>query len=314
MDKYSLGEMAFLASLNDSQTLKKAVYINYFKEPRFLHNLYDDFIQRNSVEKIYPSVLKPIISKSDEIRDRNLLDFYKDIINEYRYFGVHIIPISCSEYPKGLTKISDPPLMLYVKGDPKSILKKSIAVVGTRKISPFGIEMTRKIVKECVDLGFVIVSGLALGTDTQAHKAAIAYGGETIAVLPSDVNHVVPTENQDLAKSIVGFGSLVSEITHFAKMHKGRYIERNRLTCALSDGVIVIETGETGGSIRQAEIAIKQGKPVYTIKTDSNDHRTELGYKKLVSLGATPVEGPDDLIKLLKNRVSGRTIPTLADF
>ena len=108
-------------------------------------------------------------------------------------------------------------------------IRPAVAVVGTRAISPAGARRARETVDLLVRLGYTIVSGLALGTDACAHSAAIDCGGETVAVLPGDVTVVVPGENRDLAARIASSGSLLGEITHLAGMHKGRFIERNRI-------------------------------------------------------------------------------------
>jgi DNA processing protein len=316
MAEDSIKEMAFLACLNDVQSLKKLEYAQYFHDKTFLHDLFIDIFERApNQKKVYADIIKPIIEKSEDIREKKLLEFYIDVIKEYQRNGVRILPYFDTDYPKKLTKISDPPLILYQKGKKESLSKPAVAVVGTRDISPGGVERVQEIVKTCVRLGYVIVSGLALGSDTYAHKTTIACGGETIAVLPRDLDHIIPTENQDLAENITRSGSLVSEVTHLAKMHKGRYIERNRITSALSDSVIVIETGESGGSIRQAETAFKHGKPVYSIRADQSNTRAVAGHKKLVSMGAIAIEFPEDLVIYIgKSHKSESGITTLADF
>jgi DNA processing protein len=114
-------------------------------------------------------------------------------------------------------------------------------------------------------------------------------------VLPGDIENVVPKVNRKLAKRIITSGALVSEITPVIKMHKGRYIERNRITSALSEAVVVVETKESGGSIRQAEIAFRQGKPVYAVKPEGKNIRAVVGFNKLTTMGATPIDSLYDL-------------------
>jgi DNA processing protein len=219
------------------------------------------------------------------------------------------------DYPLKLARIPDPPFMIYIKGRMESLSRPAVAIVGTRDISPDGAEKVQEIVGFFVQLGYTIVSGLALGTDACAHKAALDLGGETIAVLPGDIENVVPKENQELAERISKSGALISEITLLTKMHRGRYIERNRITSALSKAVIVIETGESGGSIRQAETAFKQGTPVYVVRPDNTNERAVAGFDKLVSEGATPINNLYDLsahFGKAQNTTSRMT--TLADF
>jgi len=316
MQNSTLEEIAFLACLNDIQSLKKFDYVQNFNSEAFLHELYFDIFNKNaSKNRLYEHSLKPLLEKSHNIEEKNLLEFYIEIIKEYQKKGIHIIPYYDEEYPQKLKKIYNPPFLLYLKGNTDSISKPAIGVVGTRNISSRGIDVIQDIVDICVKKGFVIVSGLALGSDTYAHKSTISSGGETVAVLPGDIDNIVPTENKDLAEKIVSSGALVSEITCLAKMHKGRYIERNRITSALSNGVIVIETGETGGSIRQAETAFKEGIPVYTIKAETGNSRTMAGYKKLISMGAKSIEFPDDIIPYItKGYKLSSKVTTLANF
>jgi DNA processing protein len=316
MADITIREMAFLSSLNDIQSLKRLEFAQYFHDKEFLHDLYSNIFEReqNRISNL-PDNLKPIIEKSENIRDRKLIDFYVDVIQDYQRKDIQIVPYFDRAFPKKLNKIADPPLMLYLKGIADCISKPTVAVVGTREISPTGVECTRDIVKTCVQQGFVIVSGLALGTDTISHKTAIESGGETIAVLPGDLDHVIPTENKELSERIIKSGVLVSEISPLVKMHKGRYIERNRITSALSDSVIVIETGESGGSVRQAETALKHGKPVYSLLTNQSNRKAAGGHKKLVSMGAIAIEYPDNFSNFIRKLQSPKFgIRTLSDF
>ncbi|MBA7476168.1 hypothetical protein ES707_11547 [subsurface metagenome] len=313
MDSLSIREIALLAALNDSQGLKRQGYAEYFRDPAFLRDLYADTFEPGAEPRqAYPD---PLVARAEEIRERGLLAFYIDALQGYRQKGVRILPVFDAGYPKRLAEIRDPPFVLYLVGREESLAKPAVAVVGTRTISRAGVRRAQEAVDLLVRLGYTIVSGLALGTDACAHTAAIDCGGETIAVLPGDVTVVIPGENRDLAGKIAGSGSLLGEITHLAGMHKGRFVERNRITSGLSDGVVVIETGRTGGSVRQAATAFRQGRPVYVLEPDGSDAKAVTGYQHLVSAGAIPVESPGDLPRhfgRMQHRVPGVT--TLADF
>jgi len=316
MGNLSIRELAFLAALNDSHALKRQGYAGYFRDPVFLHNLYIDIFESGADTRgVYPDHIRPLIARAEDIRKSDHLLFYIDTIRGYQQNGVRVLPVFDAGYPKKLAEILDPPFVLYQVGREESLGKPAVAVVGTRMISAEGVETVRETVEILVRLGYVVVSGLARGTDACAHTAAMDYGGETIAVLPGDVRAVVPRENRDLAGRVTSSGSLLGEITHLVRMHKGRFLERNRITSALSDGVVVIETGESGGSIQQAETAFRQGRPVYVMRPRDLSTKTVAGYRRLVSGGATPVESPEDLPQYLErgqHQVSGVT--TLADF
>ncbi|MCK9307413.1 MAG: DNA-processing protein DprA [Methanoculleus sp.] len=316
MANFSMQETALLACLNDSQSLKKKENIAHFHDPAFVHKLFTDtFVNHSNARMDYPEAILPVIEKAEVAWEKQLLDHYVDVIKRYRQKNIHILQVTDSEYPLKLAEIPDPPLMIYVRGRMESLSRPAVAIVGTRNISPDGAKNVQEIVGFFVQLGYTIVSGLALGTDTCAHRAALDLGGETIAVLPGDIENVVPKENQELAENISRSGSLVSEITPLTKMHKGRYIERNRITSALSRAVIVIETGESGGSIRQAETAFKQGAPVYVVRPDSTNERAVAGFDKLVLKGATPINNLHDLFTYFgKAQNTTSRMTTLADF
>ncbi|MDK2974647.1 MAG: processing protein [Methanofollis sp.] len=316
MSDNTVRELALLACLNDVHSLKKREYVERFSDPTALHTFYTDIFETGAhAIGADPDLPVPILEKAADIRARGLLDFYIDIIRGYRQKGIRLLPAYDPDYPKKLLDLDDPPFMIYWKGNGKNLSKPAVAIVGTRNISPESIEKISEIVELFVSLGYVIVSGLARGTDAHAHKAALDCGGETIAVLPGDLTNIVPKENEELSQRIVTSGSLVSEVTNLAKMHKGRYVERNRITSGLSDAVIVIETGESGGSIRQAEIARKQGKPLYSIKPDPANTGATAGHTALISMSATSVQSPQDFLRYFakqQNPVSRMT--TLADF
>lgn len=292
----SLQETALLAYLNDYQSLKKRDSVVCLSDPAFVHNIFTNIFKNHSDVYIdYPEVNESVIKKVEIARENCLLERYIDIVKRYRQKNIRIVRVTDSEYPSKLMKIPDPPFVLYLKGRVESLSRPAVAIVGTRDISPEGTEKVQEIVGFFVQLGYTIVSGLALGTDACAHKAALDLGGETIAVLPGDIENVVPKVNRKLAKRIITSGALVSEITPVIKMHKGRYIERNRITSALSEAVVVVETKESGGSIRQAEIAFRQGKPVYAVKPEGKNIRAVVGFNKLTTMGATPIDSLYDL-------------------
>ncbi len=316
MDNLTIREIAFLAALNDSHALKRQEYAGYFRSPADLHDLYTDIFESGAdARRAYPGYIRPLIARAEELQKSDRILFYIDVIREYQQNGIRILPIFGADYPQKLAEIQDPPFILYQVGREESFARPAAAIVGTRMISRAGTESAQEAAKILVRLGYTIVSGLALGTDACAHAAAIDCGGETIAVLPGDVRTVTPQKNRPLAERIVGAGSLLGEITHLAGMHKGRFLERNRITSGLSDGVVVIETSKSGGSIRQAETALRQGRPVYALKPDVSDAKVVAGYHHLVTAGAVSVESPEDLAwHFGQMRHPAPRMTTLADF
>jgi len=295
-DKSSIQEIALLACLNDNQSLKKRSNIDQLRDPVFVHSIFSDLFEQATVtHSAYPESILPVLERIKDIQDKHLLVHYIDTVKRYQQKNIQIIRVSDKEYPPALMKIPDPPFIIYVKGRLECLSKPAVAIVGTRGISHKGARTVHEVVRFFVKQGYTIVSGLALGTDACAHEAALELGGETIAVLPLDIENIVPATNQELARRISRSGALISEVTDLAKMHRGRYIERNRITSALSEAVIVVETGESGGSIRQAETAFKQGTPVYAVRPESTNMDAMAGFERLVPKGAIPIKSLQDL-------------------
>src|SRR3989344_3724986 len=180
-----------------------------------------------------------------------------------------ILTISCNNkaYPKPLLTIPDPPICLYVKGEINNLdFGKGyfFAVVGTRKPTPYGIQVSKKFSSELASSGFTIVSGMAIGIDTAAHWAAINADSKTIAVLGCGVDIIYPAVNRRLYEIIVKqAGLIISEFPPGQLVERGLFIARNRLISGLSMGVLVIEGGQDSGALITARYAAEQGKEVF---------------------------------------------------
>lgn len=218
------------------------------------------------------------------------LKSYQEYIKNLSGSGIKIVTVLDEDFPQSLQSIADPPLCLYVDGDISSI-QDGITVVGTRSATDHRIETAHEIAQEIVrEFSIPVVSGLANGVDTAAHEGAIEAGGETVAALPGDIENVKPASNKELGKKITKNGALLSEVSTFAGFHKGRYLERNRITSALGRAVIVVASKDSGGTIKQAELALKQGKPRFVYKSPEDDGQTpkvliqEMGFKEFESV------------------------------
>jgi len=162
--------------------------------------------------------------------------------------------------------------------------------------------------------GYKIVSGLARGTDTEAHCGALDVDGKTIAILAGHIDEVYPKENLKLVSDIVKSGAVFSEISTFEKTHKARFIERNRLTSGISECLIVIESNGNGGTLQQINLAVKQGRKVFAMEPLKTDTQATEGFKKFIKLGATPFDSPDVILEFLKNKKPEPRHVTLDDF
>lgn len=180
---------------------------------------------------------------------------------------IRTLLFSDPKYPRLLAEIPDPPEVLYVRGRGSKInLEKTIAVVGTRHVTEYGITMTKKLVTDLVHHGFTIVSGLAYGVDAIAHQAAITAGGKTIAVLGCGIDIIAPPSNARLYWDIVnGHGAVVSEIPPGVRTDKKRFVTRNRIISGLSLGVVVTEGARKSGSLITARYAGEQGRDVFAV-------------------------------------------------
>ncbi len=219
---------------------------------------------------------------------------------------VSFLILTDEKYPKLLKQISDPPFVLYVKG--KKVegwdINKSIAVVGTRKITNYGREVTQLLTKQLVSAGLTIVSGLAFGVDAAAHEAAIEAGGKTIAVLGCGVDCCNPRTNQRLYDKIIdGNGVVVSEMPlgHFAL--KGLFPARNRIISGLSLGVLVTEGAKDSGALITASDAAAQGREVFAVPGPITSSLSA-GPTELIKKGAKLVSTVEDILEELKIKSS----------
>jgi len=224
---------------------------------------------------------------------------YLDLIRAYVDGNVRILTYWDEGYPVILRSIPNPPLILYIRGKvfPGN---DGVAIVGTRVASERGRALARKFGRGLAEEGYTVISGLASGVDAAAHEGALDGGGVTIAVLAGDVDRIYPNENVGLARRVTEQGSLVSEITPQAELRPGRFVERNRITSGLAHAVLIIETGKTGGTIRQAEYARAQKRPIYVVDHGRFDRlESEEGFRSLVRAGAIPVREPSEVSELL---------------
>ena len=208
---------------------------------------------------------------------------------------VKIVTLLDKEYPECLRTIYDPPILLYVKGDFKKEDELSIAIVGSRKCTYYGLNIAEKIAAELVNSKVVIISGLARGIDTAAHKGAVKNNGRTIAVLGNGLSSIYPPENRDLAERILGKGVLVSEFPMEAKPCKQHFPRRNRIISGLSKGLLVVEAAKKSGALITADFALEQGRDVFAIP-GMVDRPSSSGTNALIKQGAKLVESTDDIL------------------
>lgn len=237
-------------------------------------------------------------AKFDEFRRTFDVEKCKEKLTKAK---VQFIAFGQKEYPKNLAEIDNPPIGLFVKGD-RNLLSHSskIAVVGTRKTTSYGLQVTSTLVSELCSAGFTIVSGMALGIDGIAHKTAIENQGATIAVLGCGVDCPYPRENERLYEEILDSnGLIISEYPLGMQANRGTFPARNRIIAALSSAVLITEAAEDSGSLITAQHAAKQGKPVFAVPGPITSQMSK-GTLKLLKQGAILVSSVEDILDELK--------------
>ncbi len=179
--------------------------------------------------------------------------------------GAQLISIHDARYPQRLREIFDPPLLLFALGNPELMASHSIAIVGTRRPTPYGIAASERLSADLAKAGLTIVSGMARGIDTAAHKAALAEDGTTVAVLGCGVDVLYPSENRRLYEEIKRRGLLLSEFPMGAPAYPQNFPIRNRIVSGLSLGVVVVEGAQHSGSAITAKLAMDQGREVFAV-------------------------------------------------
>lgn len=210
--------------------------------------------------------------------------------------GIKIITYYDAEYPSQLREIEEPPAILFVKGNlPPMRSCPTLGIVGTRECSPYGGKFAAGLAYDLVRTGFVIVSGMARGIDTFAHKGALLAGGKTVAVLPSGVDISTPSSNTELYHRICDTGAVVSEYLPGTQCRPYNFHLRNRVISGLSHGITVVETGMKGGSMITVRHALEQGKMIFAVP-GSPGSKTSEGTNHLLRSGATLCTGSEDVI------------------
>ena len=210
--------------------------------------------------------------------------------------GIKIISFWDENYPMLLKKIYNPPVLLYCKGQSLEYREDSVAIVGTRRFTSYGKYSTQKITNELLSSNIVVVSGLARGIDTIAHKEAVKFGGRTIAVFGSGLDVIYPKENHTLSQEICEKGTLISEFPLGTKPDRGNFPMRNRIISGLSHATVVVEAGDKSGAILTALNAVDQNRDIFSVPGRITDKQS-VGANRLIRNGAIPVYSGEEIIR-----------------
>jgi len=216
-------------------------------------------------------------------------------LNQLKQWNIHLITCQDERYPAILKNIYDYPPILYVKGNLQEN-DLNVAMVGSRMASTYGVYTTERLARELAMNGMTIVSGMARGIDSAAHRGALAGKGRTIAVLGCGLDVIYPPENKDLYTEISGNGAVISEYALATPPNAPNFPMRNRIISGLSLGVVVGEANERSGSLITARIAMEQGREVFAVPGSIDFHGSRGGHR-LIKEGAKLIENVDDVLE-----------------
>lgn len=210
--------------------------------------------------------------------------------------GIRIVTQMDEEYPAALKTIYDPPLALYVRGRLLSTDRMALAVVGSRRATHYGLSVADRMAYQLAQAGFCVVSGLARGIDTEAHRGALKAGGRTVAVLGSALDCLYPKENAALADAIAESGAVISEYPLGRAADRLTFPYRNRIISGLSMGVLIVECDIKSGTLHTADAAAEQGRTVFAIP-GRIDTPSAGGSNRLIKNGAKLVDNLSDIVE-----------------
>lgn len=281
---------AFIALnlISDIGSVRLAKLLEFFGKPQDIFKASHDKLVK--IEGIGEKIAGQIRSFKKEAMDRELALIKKQ--------GIDILTLEGPGYPQNLKNIPGKPIVLYVKGELKQEDNFSIAVVGSRRASFYGLSCAQKFAADLSAEGLTIVSGMARGIDTYAHRGALAKKGRTIAVIGSGFNHIYPPENNELAEEIFKNGAVVSEFPMDMRPLAQNFPRRNRIISGLSLGVLVVEAAQNSGALITADFALEQGRDVFALP-GKIDSRTSWGANELIKDGAKLVSTAGDIMEEL---------------
>lgn len=233
---------------------------------------------------------------ADEIRKGPLDKAVNKELSLLKEAGGTILTLKDDDYPKRLRDIYDPPILLYMRGELKKEDELAVAIVGSRKTSHYGRWITEKISQELSRHGVTIISGLARGIDSVAHKGALQGEGRTISVLGCGVDVIYPPENRNLFHQIINHGAILSEFPMGSSPEGGHFPRRNRIISGLSIGVVVVQASQESGSLITASYALEQGREVFAIPGNVGAEGSK-GTNQLIKEGAKLVESSEDILE-----------------
>lgn len=267
--------------------------------PVRVRQLLEFFGDAPSILKASKSQLLSVRGIGEEVAD-SILRWEKTVdlsgeLKRIEQFGCHVVIQSDENYPELLRQIYDPPIVLYVKGSLTAQDKNSVALVGSRMTTPYGMETARKFAYQLGYIGVTVVSGGARGIDTAAHQGAMTAKGRTVAVLGNGINIVFPTENKELFERIAEKGAVITQFPFNRKADKQSFPIRNRIVAGMTLGTVVVEANLSSGALITANFAVEYGRQIFAVPGRIDSPRSK-GCHDLIKKGAKLCEGAEDIL------------------
>jgi len=263
--------------------------IEYFGSPQNL------FMSSKAELKVVPLLNEAII---EDIKSKTYMNEAEKHLENIHRNNIKVITIKDINYPEYLKNIFDPPAILYCKGNLEKD-DKTIGIVGSRKATEYGLKIAESIAYELAGMGITIVSGMARGVDSYAHRGALRAKGKTIAVLGCGLDKAYPVENSELMANIAESGAVVSEYLPGMPPLPKNFPARNRIISGMSLGVVIVEANEKSGSLITADFALEQGREVFAVPGNVYSINSK-GTNKLIKEGAKIVTDIDDILEEIK--------------
>jgi len=284
--------------VNTSRDLLIALSLLPFLTPNRTRLLREHFASIDDACSAPTALLRELLSltpeQAAEVRNpqTNERRAYVKILRE------RVVTIVDDEYPARLKEIADPPLVLHVRGDVSLLARPALAIVGSRRASPYGLNAASQFARQIASTGIVVVSGLALGIDAAAHLATLDAGGKTVAVLGTGIDIVYPRSNARLTQRIENEGLIVSEFPPGTPPKPEQFPIRNRVISGLSLGTVIVEATGKSGSLITARMALEQGRDVFVVPGSIFSPGSE-GTHRLAQSGAKLVHDVNDVLEEL---------------
>ncbi len=277
--------------------------VTEFKRPETLHKAVPKhFVKLDGFDATLASKVVTNIKKT--INDSGIQREIDNQINLVDKYNAKIITVFDESYPANLKNIYDPPLLLFVRGEIIPDDSYSLAVVGSRNVSEYGVLTAEKLSGELAVKGITIVSGMAAGIDSHAHWGCLKTGGRTIAVLGCGLDYIYPASNKKLYEEIIDNGAVISEYPFKTKPLKDNFPARNRIISGLSLGTIIIEASKKSGSLITAKYALEQNREVFAVPGNVSSSRSEGTNALIRDSAAKLVLNADDILTEIGPQVS----------